>query len=222
MLTPAGVIVSADIKNCRLVIITPPAHTVTRVIGRTTNACQHDPPRRFGSPNGAFPMTNGDYLVTEINGDWADELSLHGRVTWSANPAGVSVPVGQQRVVSGPVPDRRLLRSRPGRRVHLDRPRGVADGRVQPAVAGVAAAERRHPAQRRLQPPRLCGRPGDAPHRVAVRAHGKGRARAWLPVRPGRGGPGAAGLAASHARRDDGRTVTTGSPVRVPVGAGAG
>ena len=27
MLTPAGVIVSADIKNCRLVIITPPTHT---------------------------------------------------------------------------------------------------------------------------------------------------------------------------------------------------
>jgi len=101
MLTPAGVIVSADIKNCRLVIITPPAHTVTRVIGRTTNACQHDPPRRFGSPNGAFPMTNGDYLVTEINGDWADELSLHGRVTWSANPAGVLYPSDSNEVYPG-------------------------------------------------------------------------------------------------------------------------
>jgi hypothetical protein len=101
MLTPAGVIVSADIKNCRLVIITPPGHTVTRVIGRTTNACQHDPPRRFGSPNGAFPMTNGDYLVTEINGDWADELSLHGRVTWSANPAGVLYPSDSNEVYPG-------------------------------------------------------------------------------------------------------------------------
>jgi DNA-binding beta-propeller fold protein YncE len=101
MLTPAGAIVSADIKNCRLVIITPPAHSVTRVIGRTTNACQHDPPRRFGSPNGAFPMTNGDYLVTEINGDWADELSLHGRVTWSANPAGVLYPSDSNEVYPG-------------------------------------------------------------------------------------------------------------------------
>jgi DNA-binding beta-propeller fold protein YncE len=101
MLTPAGVIVSADIKNCRLVIITPPGHTVTRVIGRTTNACQHDPPRRFGSPNGAFPMTNGDYLVTEINGDWADELSLHGRATWSANPAGVLYPSDSNEVYPG-------------------------------------------------------------------------------------------------------------------------
>jgi len=101
MLTPAGTIVSADIKNCRLVIITPPGHTVTRVIGRTTNACQHDPPRRFGSPNGAFPMTNGDYLVTEINGDWADELSRHGRVTWSANPAGVLYPSDSNEVYPG-------------------------------------------------------------------------------------------------------------------------
>jgi DNA-binding beta-propeller fold protein YncE len=99
MLTPAGGIVSADIKNCRLVIITPPAHAVTRVIGRTTNACEHAPPRRFGSPNGAFPMTNGHYLVTEINGDWADEMSLGGprsgsTVSWSANPPGVLYPDG--------------------------------------------------------------------------------------------------------------------------------
>jgi hypothetical protein len=81
MLTPAGAIVSADIKNCRIVIITPPAHTLTRVIGQTTNACIHDPPRRFGSPNGAFPMTDGHYLITEINGDWADEMSLSGQVS---------------------------------------------------------------------------------------------------------------------------------------------
>ena len=101
MLTPAGVIVSADIKNCRLVIITPPAHAVTRVIGRTTNACQHEPPRRFGSPNGAFPMTNGDYLVTEINGDWADEMSLGGRVAWSANPAGVLYPSDSNEMYPG-------------------------------------------------------------------------------------------------------------------------
>jgi hypothetical protein len=63
MLTPAGVLISADIKNCRIVIITPPAHTVTRVIGQTTNAGEHDPPRRIGSPNGAFPMTSGHYLA---------------------------------------------------------------------------------------------------------------------------------------------------------------
>jgi DNA-binding beta-propeller fold protein YncE len=101
MLTPAGLIVSADIKNCRLVIITPPAHTPTRVIGRTTNACLHDPPWRFGSPNGAFPMTNGHYLITEINGDWANEMSLGGRVWWSANPHGVLYPSDSNEIYPG-------------------------------------------------------------------------------------------------------------------------
>ena len=101
MLTPAGAILVADIKNCRLVIITPPAHAVARVIGQTTNACMHDPPRRFGSPNGAFPMTNGHYLVTEINGDWANEMSLGGRVSWSANPPGVLYPSDSNEVYPG-------------------------------------------------------------------------------------------------------------------------
>jgi DNA-binding beta-propeller fold protein YncE len=101
MLTPTGVIVSADIKNCRVVIITPPAHVLTRVIGQTTNACMHDPPRRFGSPNGAFPMTDGNYLITEINGDWADEMSLAGAVSWSANPPGVLYPSDTNEVYPG-------------------------------------------------------------------------------------------------------------------------
>ena len=101
MLTPTGVIVSADIKNCRVVIITPPAHVLTRVIGQTTNACMHDPPHRFGSPNGAFPMTDGNYLITEINGDWADEMSLGGAVSWSANPPGVLYPSDTNEVYPG-------------------------------------------------------------------------------------------------------------------------
>jgi len=83
------------------VIITPPAHVLTRVIGRTTNACLHDPPHRFGSPNGAFPMTDGNYLITEINGDWADEMSLGGAVSWSANPPGVLYPSDTNEVYPG-------------------------------------------------------------------------------------------------------------------------
>ena len=101
MLTPSGVIVSADIKNCRVVIITPPAHVLTRVIGQTTNACMHEPPHRFGSPNGAFPMADGNYLITEINGDWADEMSLGGTVSWSANPPGVLYPSDTNEVYPG-------------------------------------------------------------------------------------------------------------------------
>ena len=37
-------------------------------------------------------MTNGQYLVTEINGAWADQLSLTGQVSWSVHPPGVAYP----------------------------------------------------------------------------------------------------------------------------------
>jgi DNA-binding beta-propeller fold protein YncE len=101
LLTPGGVIVAADIKNCRVVLITPPAHALTKAIGQGTMGCAHDPPRRFGSPNGAFPMTNGHYLVTEINGDWVDEMSLSGAVSWSAHPPGVLYPSDTNEVYPG-------------------------------------------------------------------------------------------------------------------------
>ena len=101
MLTPAGKLVTADIKNCRIVMISPPAHSALRVIGQTRQDCLHDPPHRFGSPNGAFPMTDGNYLVTEINGDWANEMSLGGHVAWSANPPGVAYPSDTNEVYPG-------------------------------------------------------------------------------------------------------------------------
>jgi DNA-binding beta-propeller fold protein YncE len=101
MLIPGGAMLVADIKNCRIVVITPPARTTTRVIGQTAGGCEHDPPRRFGSPNGAFPLTDGNYLVTEINGDWADEMSLGGRMSWSAHPPGVLYPSDSNEVYPG-------------------------------------------------------------------------------------------------------------------------
>jgi hypothetical protein len=101
MLAPNGHIISADIKNCRIITIAPPAHRLLHVIGQTTNACVHDPPAHFGSPNGAFPMTNGHYLITEINGDWADEMSLSSHVYWSTNPPGVLYPSDSNEVYPG-------------------------------------------------------------------------------------------------------------------------
>jgi DNA-binding beta-propeller fold protein YncE len=101
MLLPNGDIIAADIKNCRIIVIAPPAHRPLRVIGHTSNACGHDPPRHFGSPNGAFPMSNGGYMVTEINGDWASAMSLNGRVHWSANPPGVYYPSDTNEVSPG-------------------------------------------------------------------------------------------------------------------------
>jgi hypothetical protein len=101
MLSPRGIVIAADIKNCRIVLITPPAHTLTRAIGTTTPPCGHAPPQQFGSPNGAFPLTDGHYLITEINGDWADELSLSGAVAWSTHPPGVAYPSDTNEVYPG-------------------------------------------------------------------------------------------------------------------------
>jgi hypothetical protein len=101
MMAPNGHIIAADIKNCRVITIAPPAHRLLHIIGQTTNACLHDPPARFGSPNGAFPMTNGHYLITEINGDWANEMSTAGHVYWSAHPPGVAYPSDSNEIYPG-------------------------------------------------------------------------------------------------------------------------
>jgi outer membrane protein assembly factor BamB len=92
MMMPNGDIIAADIKNCRIVILKPGVQTPLHVIGETTQACRHQPPTRWGSPNGAFPMSNGSYLVTEINGDWVNQLALNGTVAFSTHPPGVSYP----------------------------------------------------------------------------------------------------------------------------------
>ncbi len=98
---PDGAVFMADIKNCRLLLVVPPNHVPAHVYGTTTQACLHDPPARFGSPNGAFPMTNGHYLVTEINGDWVDEMGLNGTIYGSWHPPGVAYPSDTNEVRPG-------------------------------------------------------------------------------------------------------------------------
>ena len=101
LMMPSGDLIAADIKNCRVIVIAPPAHRPLRVIGQTTSGCGHDPPRHFGSPNGAFPTSSGGYVVTEINGDWADSLGPGGHVRWSVNPPGVLYPSDTNEVYPG-------------------------------------------------------------------------------------------------------------------------
>ena len=91
MMLPDGRIVSADIKNCRLITIAPGAHAVARQLGETS-VCQHNPPLSFGSPNGAFPTHDGRLVVTEINGDWANVLEPGGRLISSVQVPGFSYP----------------------------------------------------------------------------------------------------------------------------------
>ena len=101
MQLPDGELITADIKNCRVMLIGPGAHAPTTIFGETTNACYHAPPQRWGSPNGAFPMANGHYVVTEINGDWVNELGLDGTVYRSAHPPGIAYPSDTNEVSPG-------------------------------------------------------------------------------------------------------------------------
>jgi hypothetical protein len=101
MMLPGGWILTADIKNCRLLLIKPGQHRPHHIYGTTTQACEHAPPARYGSPNGAFPMHNGHFLVTEINGDWVDELTLAGKVLGSWHPPGFSYPSDTNEVKPG-------------------------------------------------------------------------------------------------------------------------
>jgi hypothetical protein len=103
MMMPGGGLITSDIKNCRILLLASPArqqHRPRRIIG-TTGVCGHNPPRTFGSPNGAFPTTNGSYLVTEINSDWVTQMKLNGRVAWSTQPPGVAYPSDTNEVYPG-------------------------------------------------------------------------------------------------------------------------
>lgn len=72
---PDGRVVTADIKNCRILFISPD-HTTTQ-IGHT-GVCRHDPAHGYlASPNGDAPDATYQHLVvTEIGGSWVDVYSL--------------------------------------------------------------------------------------------------------------------------------------------------
>jgi outer membrane protein assembly factor BamB len=111
-------VLSADIKNCRLVLIPPRGHAILRQFG-TTGYCLHHPPASYGSPNGAFPTVDGHVLVTEINGSWVDEITSAGRLLWSVHLPGVAYPSDSNQIG----PDRYLTVdwSSPGQVVIFDR-----------------------------------------------------------------------------------------------------
>ncbi|MBO0730470.1 MAG: hypothetical protein J2P57_14515 [Acidimicrobiaceae bacterium] len=99
MMLPNGDIVSADIKNCRVLVLRPPDPAPLKMFGNPNSGCWHDPPQHWGSPNGAFPMANGGYVVTEINSDWVDGLNLAtGHVGFMTHPPGFSYPSDTNQV----------------------------------------------------------------------------------------------------------------------------
>jgi hypothetical protein len=100
MLMPSGDVVAADIKNCRVLVIRPPAERPLRQLG-VTSSCEHEPGVSYGSPNGAFPMANGDTAISEINGDWLDVVAPGGRPVLATHPPGFSYPSDTNEVRAG-------------------------------------------------------------------------------------------------------------------------
>lgn len=96
LMIPDGRLLVADIKNCRLLFINPKTKATSQL--GVTGRCVHNPPKTFGSPNGAFPMKDGRYLVTEINGNWADAMTLKGKVSWAVHTPGVAYPSDSNEV----------------------------------------------------------------------------------------------------------------------------
>lgn len=92
-----GLIVSADIKNCRLLTLRPPSHRSVRQLGKP-GACAHAPPRSFGSPNGAFPTADGGLVVTEITGNWVDFLDRGGKLIGATHPPSFAYPSDTNQV----------------------------------------------------------------------------------------------------------------------------
>ena len=129
MLLPDGEVLAADIRNCRIVLLS--SRRITRQFG-SASACGHEPPRQFALPNGAFPLKDGHFLITEILGDWVDEMSLDGHVYWSAHPPGVSYPSDANEVSPGryivadySYPGQVVIFSRTGQVVWRFRPSGA-------------------------------------------------------------------------------------------------
>lgn len=97
MMLPGGDILTADIKNQRILLIGAGKHTILRQWG-VPGGGYHQPPTRYGAPNGVFPAGGGRYLVTEIRGDWVDAIDLHGHVYWTAHPPGIAYPSDTNRI----------------------------------------------------------------------------------------------------------------------------
>jgi len=132
MLLPDGRLLIPDIRNCRVLFVRPGASKPSAQLG-TTGSCYHQPPAHFGSPNGAFPMRDGRYLVTEINGDWVDAMSLNGSVAWSTHPPGVAYPsdtneisAGRYLTVDFSTPGQIVIFNRNGKALWRYRPTGAA------------------------------------------------------------------------------------------------
>jgi outer membrane protein assembly factor BamB len=99
-----GSVLTADIKNCRIVRVRQGSKTPVQVWGKPYHCHHLAVPLRFGSPNGAFPLSDGHYLVTEITNNWVSEIDLLANpptVLWDVHPPNVHYPSDTNEVRPG-------------------------------------------------------------------------------------------------------------------------
>jgi hypothetical protein len=112
---PDGTFTVADAANCRILFVR--AHAIVRSYGHA-GSCHHDPPRSFNQVNGDTPVPGGGVMVSEIEGNWLDEIGPEGALKWSIK-APVSYPSDPQ-----PLPGGRILLAdyaSPGHALIIDR-----------------------------------------------------------------------------------------------------
>jgi len=86
-----GTILTADIRNCRILFIDSKKAEVIQQWGQP-GQCRHDPPRFLDLPNGSTPLDNGDIMITEIRGSWISRVARDGTLVWTAKAPHVSYP----------------------------------------------------------------------------------------------------------------------------------
>jgi hypothetical protein len=104
MMMSDGSMLSADIKNCRVVLLRRDSTTPVRVWGKPYHCHHLAQPLRFGSPNGVFPLSDGHYLVTEITHDWVSEIDLFANppsTLWAVQPPKIHYPSDTNEVRPG-------------------------------------------------------------------------------------------------------------------------
>jgi hypothetical protein len=95
-----GMFVTADIRNCRILIVDPKDSRIVTQWG-TPGKCRHNPPQELGYPNGATPLDNGDLLVTEISDAWISRITREGKVVWSVRAPNIRYPSDAFPTVDG-------------------------------------------------------------------------------------------------------------------------
>ncbi|HWW89152.1 MAG TPA: hypothetical protein VNY35_00060 [Solirubrobacteraceae bacterium] len=97
---PDGSFTVADAYNCRILFIK--GGRIVHQYG-SSGVCRHEPPRYLGAVNGDTPVPGGGVMISEIPGNWIDEIGPEGKLVFAVR-APVSYPSDPQ-----PLPGGRIL-----------------------------------------------------------------------------------------------------------------